>query len=132
MSAFPAEAPGNTEREGVRQAHGQAYPAQIPLRAMIPQRLDNLIVASKSIATSFVAAAAYRVHSFEWSVGAAAGTTIDFALDEGVLPYELVDQLPLQEPGLDRLRRRLEANGNPTAFPNTSIFNEDWEDWRVW
>jgi hypothetical protein len=27
------------------------------------------------------------------------------------------------------LRRRLEDNGNPTAFPDTSIFNESWEKW---
>jgi hypothetical protein len=80
MAEYPAEKPGNIERPGVRQAHGQAYPAQIPLRAMIPQKIDNMLVASKSIAASYSAAAAYRVHSFEWSVGAAAGHTADFAL----------------------------------------------------
>ncbi|MEM9906980.1 MAG: FAD-dependent oxidoreductase, partial [Cyanobacteria bacterium P01_D01_bin.44] len=105
---------------------------QIPLRAMIPQQIDNLLVAGKSIATSTIAAAAYRVHSFEWSVGVAAGATIDLALNEGILPYELVDDLPVAEPQLLKLQERLQRSGNPTAFPNTSIFNQDWEDWRVW
>ena len=132
MTLSPPEAPGNTERDGVRRAHGQAYPGQIPLRAMIPQKIDNLLVAGKSIATSTIAAAAYRVHSFEWSVGAAAGTTIDFALSQGILPQALVDDLPRQEPMLEELRKQLHRNDNPTAFPNTSIFNLDWEDWRVW
>jgi hypothetical protein len=132
MAEFPVEKPGNIERPGARQGHGQAYPGQIPLRAMIPQNIDNLIVASKSIATSHIAAAAYRVHSFEWSVGAAAGTTADFALETGVMPYELVDDLPLIEPQLIELRQRLIDNGNPIAFPDTSIFNLDWDDWRVW
>ncbi|MEO1387760.1 MAG: FAD-dependent oxidoreductase [Cyanobacteria bacterium J06634_6] len=132
LTQSPPETPGNTERENIRKAHGQAYPGQIPLRAMIPQKVDNLIIAGKTIATSNIAAAAYRVHSFEWSVGAAAGTTIDFALTNGILPYELVDDLPAQEPQLEELQRQLNANGNPTAFPNTSIFNLDWEDWRVW
>lgn len=132
MAFAPPEAPGNTEYPDSRQAHGQAYPAQIPLRALIPQKIDNFLVAGKSIATSHVAAAAYRVHSFEWSVGAAAGTTIDFALDNGILPYELVDNLPYPEPQLIELQQRLEEIGNPTRFPNTSIFNLDWEDWRVW
>jgi hypothetical protein len=132
MTLSPPEAPGNTEREGVRRSHGQAYPAQIPLRAMIPQKVDNMLVAGKSIATSSIAAAAYRVHSFEWSAGAAAGTTASFALAEGVLPYELVDDLPRPEPLLLRLQQQLEANGNPIAFPDTSIFNLDWEEWRVW
>ncbi|NEQ28270.1 MAG: FAD-dependent oxidoreductase, partial [Microcoleus sp. SIO2G3] len=86
--------------------------------------------AGKSIATSHIAAAAYRVHSFEWSSGAAAGNTIDFALDQGVLPYQLVDQLPQREPLLEQLQQRLNQQNNPTAFPNTSIFNQDWEDWR--
>ncbi len=132
MAESPPEKLGNIERPGARQGHGQAYPGQIPLRAMIPQQIDNLIVAGKSIATSHIAAAAYRVHSFEWSVGAAAGTTVDFALENGVMPYELVDDLPYPEPLLDALRQRLIENGNPIAFPDTSIFNLDWEDWRVW
>ncbi len=132
MTLSPPEAPGNTERQGVRRAHGPAYPGQIPLRAMIPQRLDNLLVAGKSIANTTIAAAAYRVHSFEWSVGAAAGTTASFALHHRVTPYELVDNLPQPEPLLLELQRHLEDNGNPTQFPNTSIFNLDWEIWRVW
>ncbi|MBE9180475.1 FAD-dependent oxidoreductase [Oculatella sp. LEGE 06141] len=130
MVLSPPELEGNYERPGERRGAGQAYPFQIPLRSMIPQQVDNLLVAGKSIATSHIAAAAYRVHSFEWSSGAAAGTTVDFALDQNVLPYQLVDQLPQREPQLEALQRRLEQNNNPIAFPNTSIFNEDWQGWQ--
>lgn len=130
MTLSPPEQPGNSERSGERRGQGNAYPFQIPLRAMIPQKIDNLLVAGKSIATSHIAAAAYRVHSFEWSSGAAAGTTAVFALEQGILPYQLVDQLPQREPQLEALQRRLQQNSNPTAFPNTSIFNESWEGWR--
>ena len=130
MTLSPPELPGNTEREGERRGAGQAYPFQIPLRAMIPQKIDNMLVAGKSIATSHIAAAAYRVHSFEWSSGAAVGTTAAFALDEAIAPYQLVDRLPLSEPKLEALQRRLQANGNPIAFPDTSIFNQNWEDWK--
>jgi hypothetical protein len=126
----PPTAAGNIERPGERQGAGQAYPFQIPLRSMIPQDIDNLLVAGKSIATSHIASAAYRVHSFEWSAGAAAGITADFALDTGILPYELVDETLSTEKELQVLRRRIEATANPTTFPGTSIFNEDWEDWR--
>ena len=129
MVESPPEKPGNTEREGERQGAGQAYPFEIPLRALIPQKIDNFLVVGKSIATSHIAAAAYRVHSFEWSSGAAAGATIDFVLDEGMLPYELVDELPLREAELQTLRRRLQEEGNPVAFPNNSIFRSR-EDWR--
>ena len=130
MTNSPVEAPGNTERAGERRGAGQAYPFQIALRAMIPQKIDNLLVGGKSIATSHIAAAAYRVHSFEWSSGAAAGTVAAFALKQGIAPYQLVDNLPKQEPQLQNLKRLLEQNGNPTAFPDTSIFNQNWDDWR--
>ncbi|BAZ31880.1 FAD dependent oxidoreductase [Cylindrospermum sp. NIES-4074] len=130
MTNSPAEAYGNKERAGERRGAGQAYPFQIALRAMIPQKVDNLIVGGKSIGTSHIAAAAYRVHSFEWSSGAAAGTVAAFAIKNAIAPYELVDNLPSAEPQLQALKQLLEQNGNPTAFPDTSIFNENWEDWR--
>ncbi|MBD1886869.1 FAD-dependent oxidoreductase [Microcoleus sp. FACHB-45] len=130
MTNSPPEAPGNTEREGTRKAQGQAYPFQIPLRAMIPQKIDNMLVAGKSIAVSHTAAAAYRVHSFEWSAGVAAGVTAAFSLEKGILPYELVDELPSREPNLEVLQLRLQQNANPIAFPGTSIFNSSWQNWK--
>ncbi|WP_332958301.1 FAD-dependent oxidoreductase [Microcoleus sp. AR_TQ3_B6] len=130
MTNSPPEAPGNTEREGTRKGQGQAYPFQIPLRAMIPQKIDNMLVAGKSIAVSHTAAAAYRVHSFEWSAGAAAGVTAAFSLEKGIIPYELVDELPSREPNLEVLQLRLQQNANPIAFPGTSIFNSSWQNWK--
>ncbi len=130
MQNSPPEAPNNREREGARQGEGQAYPFQIPLRAMIPQKIDNLLVAGKSIATSHVAAAAYRIHSFEWSAGAAAGTTAAFALEQSITPAQMVATLPNPAPSMIELRKRLEASNNPTSFPNTSIFNSNWQDWK--
>jgi hypothetical protein len=130
MEKSPPEAPGNREYPGERRGAGQAYPFQIPLRAMIPQKIDNLLVGGKSIATSHIAAAAYRVHSFEWSAGAALGTVAAFSLKNAIAPYELVDNLPRMEPKLIQLRALLEQNNNPTAFPDTSIFNQKWDDWK--
>ena len=130
MNESPPEKAGNTEREGERKGGGQAYPFQIPLRAMIPQEIDNLIVTGKSIATSHIASAAYRVHSFEWSSGAAAGITAVFSLEEKTMPYQLVDEPIIKENQFKLLKKRLEAAGNPTAFPDTSIFNQDWSGWQ--
>ena len=130
MQNSPHESPNNSERAGSRNGEGQAYPFQIPLRAMIPQKIDNMLVAGKSIATSHVAAAAYRIHSFEWSAGAAAGTTAAFALERGLTPAQIVESLPNPSPAIVELRKRLEANDNPTSFPNTSILNNNWQDWK--
>ncbi|MDE5073365.1 MAG: FAD-dependent oxidoreductase [Trichodesmium sp. St16_bin4-tuft] len=130
MTKSPPEVPNNSERKNIRKGQGATYPFQIPLRAMIPQRINNLLIAGKSIATSYIAAAAYRVHSFEWSVGAAAGTTIDFALERGIFPYELIDDMPSKEWELEILQGHLNKNGNHTAFPETSIFNNSWNEWK--
>ncbi|NCJ06528.1 FAD-dependent oxidoreductase [Synechococcales cyanobacterium C] len=129
MLEHPPEKPGNIERPGERQGATTTYPYQIPLRAMIPQRIDNLLVTGKSIATSHISAATYRVHGFEWSAGAAAGTTAVYALETGILPYQLVENLPRHSPELEQLQQRLNAQGNPTAFPDMSIFNLDWQGW---
>ncbi len=130
MTESPPEKPGNKEQEGERMGGGQAYPFQIPLRALIPQRIDNLLVAGKSIATSHIAAAAYRVHSFEWSSGAAAGITAAFSLDENTLPYQLTEKPFFKQKQLQVLQRKLNNSGNPTAFPDTSIFNQSWDSWK--
>jgi FAD dependent oxidoreductase len=129
MAESPPEKPGNIERPGERQGASPTYPYQIPLRAMIPPRIDNLIVTGKNIATSHISAATYRVHSFEWSAGAAAGTTAAFALEQNILPYQLIENVPHTNTQLEALQRRLNANQNPTAFPGMSIFNENWKDW---
>ncbi len=130
MTEYPPEKPGNTERQGERKGQGQAYPFQIPLRAMIPKKIDNLIVTGKSIAVSHIAAAAYRVHSFEWSSGAAAGITAAFALDEMVLPYQLVQEPLFKQKQLQSLQQKINNSNNPTTFPDTSIFNNDWDSWQ--
>jgi FAD dependent oxidoreductase len=130
MTEFPAEKPKNTERKGERQGAGQAYPFQVPLRAMIPQELDNLLVTGKSIAVSHIAAAAYRVHSFEWSSGAAAGTVAAFALNQQTLPYQMVKEPIFLSEKLKKLQQKLDKDGNFTSFPDTSLFNNDWDNWK--
>ena len=130
MVESPPEKPGNQERPGERQGAGETFPFQIPLRSMIPQKLDNLIVTGKSIAMSHTAAAGYRVHAIEWSAGAAAGTTAAFSLETGIAPFQLVDNLPNPNPNLEKLQQRLNANNNPIAFPNTSILNTNWQNWK--
>ena len=132
LTEYPVEKAGNTERAGVRNGHGPAFPGQIPLRSLIPQKIDNLIVSGKNIAFSYIVAAGYRVHSYEWSVGAAAATTASFALSEGILPYQLVESLPRISPQLTRLQQKLVQNNNAIAFPDTSIFNLKWDDWKIW
>ncbi len=61
-------------------------PFQIPLGALIPRRVENLLAGSKNIGTTHLTNGAYRVHPVEWAIGEAAGTVAAFALDRGVTP----------------------------------------------
>jgi hypothetical protein len=82
---------------------------QVPLRALIPQKVDNLLAGGKNIATSHITNAAYRIHSTEWSIGAAAGNTAAFALRRGVIPAEVANSDTL----LKALQAQLVKQGNP-------------------
>lgn len=48
-------------------------PFQIPLGALIPVRLENLLAGAKNIATTHITNGAYRLHPVEWNIGEAAG-----------------------------------------------------------
>jgi hypothetical protein len=61
-------------------------PFQIPLGALLPVRLDNLLAAAKDIATTHITNGAYRLHPVEWNVGEAAGRLAAFCLRAGVPP----------------------------------------------
>lgn len=61
-------------------------PFQIPLGALIPVRIDNLLAAAKNIATTHVTNGAYRVHPVEWNVGEAAGQLAAFCASIGLPP----------------------------------------------
>ena len=48
-------------------------PFEIPLGALIPHRLKNLIPASKNIGTTHLTNGCYRLHPVEWNIGEVAG-----------------------------------------------------------
>jgi hypothetical protein len=62
------------------------YPFQIPLGALLPQRLDNLLAAGKCLGVSHLSNGCYRLHPVEWNVGEAAGALAAFCLDRRARP----------------------------------------------
>jgi FAD-dependent oxidoreductase family protein len=60
------------------------FPFEIPLGALLPVRVKNLIPACKNIGTTRITNGAYRVHTVEWSIGEAAGALAAFALSRDV------------------------------------------------
>jgi hypothetical protein len=53
--------------------HGDTLPFFVPFRALTNDRIENLLVAGKTMAQSFLANSATRLHPIEWSTGTAAG-----------------------------------------------------------
>ena len=50
---------------------------QIPLGALLPQRVNNLFPACKNIGTTHITNGCYRTHPVEWGIGEAVGLLID-------------------------------------------------------
>ena len=63
-----------------------SFPFQIPLGALLPVRVENLLPACKNLGTTRITSGAYRVHPVEWSIGEASGALATYALRHGVAP----------------------------------------------
>ena len=59
-------------------------PFEIPLGALIPIRMKNLIPACKNIGTTHITNGCYRLHPLEWNIGEAAAAIASLALKHGV------------------------------------------------
>ncbi|SIO25775.1 FAD dependent oxidoreductase [Singulisphaera sp. GP187] len=76
----------------------ETLPFLIPFRALTNERFSNLLVAGKTMAQSFLANAATRLHPIEWSSGTAAGVAAaDMAFNGRTSRQELDRIEALQE-----------------------------------
>ncbi|MFI0730885.1 FAD-dependent oxidoreductase [Streptomyces sp. NPDC021225] len=67
----------------------ESYPFQIPLGALIPVRVDNLLPANKNIGTTHITNGCYRLHPVEWAIGEAVGALAGFCLDRALPPRKV-------------------------------------------
>lgn len=75
LGAYPADIhpiAGCTLPAYLTEAH-DTLPFGIPFRALTHRELENMLVAGKTMAQSFLANSATRLHPIEWSTGTAAG-----------------------------------------------------------
>ena len=63
-----------------------SVPFEIPLGALIPIRMQNILPAGKNIGTTHITNGAFRVHPVEWNIGEAAGWLAAFCIDNAVDP----------------------------------------------
>jgi len=84
-------------------------PFEIPVRALIPVRVRNLLAACKNLGVTHITNGAYRLHPVEWNVGESAGMLAVFALANGVAPADVPNDAKL----LGQYQLRLLARGIP-------------------
>lgn len=68
-----------------------AFPFQIPLNALLPERVTNLMAGGKNLACTHITNGCYRLHPVEWNVGEAAGLLAAFCLERGRTPHQVGD-----------------------------------------
>ncbi len=72
--------------EGDNYIDFSSLPFQIPLGALLPQRMENILPANKNIGTTHITNGCYRLHPVEWSIGESVGLLVKYALDKKVIP----------------------------------------------
>ena len=66
-----------------------SWPFQIPLGALLPVRISNLLPACKNIGTTHITNGCYRLHPVEWNIGEASGALAAFCLNRKLMPSQV-------------------------------------------
>jgi hypothetical protein len=93
-----------------------SLPFQIPLGALIPVRVENLLPAAKNVGVTHITNGCYRLHPVEWNIGEAAGMLAAYCLEHGVSPRAVRNDA-------NRLRdfqRAIQAQGIEIAWPRAT------------
>jgi hypothetical protein len=105
-----------------------ALPFSLPARSLVPMATDGLILSAKSIGTTHLTNAAYRMHPMEWAIGEASGFLAVFAVWTGESPRRIVETLPL----LRKLQGFMARSGIPIYwFDDVAHDDPDFEAIQV-
>ncbi|MBI4929062.1 MAG: FAD-dependent oxidoreductase [Anaerolineae bacterium] len=92
-----------------------SWPFQIPLGALVPMRVSNLLPGCKNIGTTHITNGCYRLHPVEWNIGEASGALAAFCRLRQVSPQAVVEDLHLTE---DFQAMLVEQLGIELAWPD--------------
>jgi hypothetical protein len=97
--------------------HGKHWTQQIPLGALIPKRVENVLPACKNLGVTHVTNGAFRLHPVEWNVGEAAGALAAFCLQRNLEPRQVRNNSRL----LEDFQRLLTGRGVPLAWDKPEV-----------
>ena len=109
-----------------------SLPFQIPLGALIPRRVENLLPACKNLGTTHITNGCYRLHPVEWAIGEAAGALAAFCLEQqGIAPRRpeharRLTRVPVPPDGPGR-RDRLAA-AEPEMSGRIGLIRSRWSE----
>lgn len=89
-------------------------PFEIPLGALLPVRMTNLLPAAKNIGTTHITNGCYRLHPVEWNIGEVAGLLAAFCLRTGRPPANV----PADPELLADFQRTLDRAGIERHWPD--------------
>jgi hypothetical protein len=92
-----------------------SLPFQIPLGALLPKRVENLLPGCKNLGTTHITNGCFRLHPVEWNIGEAAGALAAFCLARKRLPRQVRKDASM----LGQFQNQLAEQGVPLAWPNT-------------
>ena len=72
-------------------------PFRIPLGALLPERVENLLPANKNLGTTHITNGCYRLHPVEWNIGESAGLLAGFCIDQKTTPRAVREDKALLE-----------------------------------
>ncbi len=90
-----------------------SVPFQIPLGALLPQRVENLLPACKNLGVTHISNGCYRLHPVEWNIGESAGALVAFCAAHKTVPRAVRKKSDL----LRGFQNRLGEEGVPIAWP---------------
>ena len=91
-----------------------ALPFELPLGALLPKRVENLLPACKNIGTTHVTNGCYRLHPVEWGIGEAVGNLAAYCHQQKTSPRAVRHQAKHWNAFQDRLH----AEGVETQWPS--------------
>ncbi len=68
-----------------------SLPFEIPLGALIPRRVQNLLPACKNIGTTHITNGCYRLHPVEWNIGESAGILTAYCQRRRTSPHAVYE-----------------------------------------
>jgi hypothetical protein len=98
---------------GVNYIDFGSLPFQIPLGALLPVRIQNLLPANKNIGTTHITNGCYRLHPVEWSIGEAAGCLVAYALKKKIIPRKVREESQM----LEDFQRFIHSQGIEIQWP---------------